>query len=97
MSNTYAYRGYIATEPFVARGTGVKVEKGFASLEHRVKLTPLVVVFGSAVEGIEPGDTVWVNPDGEKSFGKQPVEVGEKKIIVFPVQHILLVTKKPDA
>lgn len=90
---TFSYKGNIATKPFAGKGTEISAKNGFATLEHRTKLTGLEVVFGNG-DDIHPGDVVWVKPEGEKSFGKEPVDVLDQKIIVFSVQHVLLVTCK---
>lgn len=90
--STIGFNGNVACKPFAKRGAQVQVTKGVGYIDTKLALEGLTVVFGDGKD-IQPGDTVWVAPEGMASWGKKEFEVLGEKVVLCEPRYILLVTK----
>jgi hypothetical protein len=92
MSQIAGYKGRVLTVPFEREGAKAVVKAGFATASHKSTLTGLEVVYGNG-DDINPGDVIFVKPDGEKGWGREPLEVDGKVVIVCEPQYIMAVKR----
>jgi hypothetical protein len=90
--STRGHKGIVACAPFARRDVKVTVKNGVGMIDQKVTLEGLKVVFGNG-EGIEPGDTVWVDPSGARSWGTNVYDVLGERVVLCQPQSVLLVTK----
>ena len=91
--STFGYKGNVATKPFEKKAVEVRIKNGVGLIDQKTSLEGLEVVFGDG-QAIEPADTVWVRPDGVKSWGKDEFEILGQKVVICEPRFIILVTKK---
>jgi hypothetical protein len=94
MSTIQGYKGRVLVVPFEREGTKAVVKSAFAAVAHRSTLVGLEVVYGNGID-IHPGDTVFVKPDGQKSWGADVVTVDDKWIVVCPPEFVIAVKRAP--
>jgi len=101
-STTVGYNGKILCGPFERKGVEALESNGFATAKHKTVCVRLTVVFGNGKD-IWPGDVIFVNGEGQKSWGQATVEIDGKQVCVCPpeqiiaVKHVLQATQEPWA
>jgi hypothetical protein len=91
-STTIGYNGKVLCTPFERRGVEAIESKGFATAKHKTVFVGLTVIFGNGKD-IYPGDTVFVNGEGQKTWGQSAVEVDGKQVCVCPPEQIVAVKR----
>jgi hypothetical protein len=91
-TTTIGYNGKVLCVPFSRNGVEAVQNSGFATAKHKTVLVGLFVVFGNGKD-VWPGDTVFVNGEGQKSWGQSAVEVDGKQVCVCPPDQIVAVKR----
>lgn len=90
----------LAVTPFPIKGAEIKVKNGIGSIQQKLELVELTVVFGGTVDGVKlvPGDTVFVRGETQvHAFAKEEYEVdGAKCILLDTALVVMCRTTKPD-
>lgn len=95
-SITIGYNGKVLCTPFERKGVQAVENKGFATAAHRTVLVGLTVVFGNGKD-IFAGDTIFVNGEGQKSWGQAAVTVDGQQVSVCPPDQIVAVKRAQQA
>lgn len=92
MSTIRGFNNQVACRPIGDRTISMKVNSGFATMENRVQLLDLEVVFGIPDADIRPGDKVYVKGDAVKQvWAGQIFTVKGAEVILVPTSQIHLI------
>jgi hypothetical protein len=89
---TIGYNGKVLCTPFERKGVEAIQNSGFATAKHKTVFAALTVVFGNGKD-VFAGDTIFVNGDGQKTWGASAVEVDGRQVCVCPPDQIIAVKR----
>jgi len=89
-TTTIGYNGKVICTPFERMGVQAVENKGFATARHKTVLVGLKVIFGNGKD-VYPGDTIFVNGDGQKTWGEKAVEIDGEQVCICPPEQIVAV------